>query len=212
MKFLRAALNKLIFYDIMKQYKLSWVFSSGSSFARTASSSVVFTEIICFLYRPIIFCLCFLSICHSSIMKLFVAFFIICCLNLSLINAIEWPKFDLGMMLNKDILGKETVRAPAVPGQLQTQTITYNSVRSLTISINRIEILIKISFSSNSQPVPIDHIKHMNHADHKVKVDIVYNDASRKSATLTVQAPKGKDIDSKFVVFQKSKNKDEWSK
>lgn len=51
----------------------------------------------------------------------------------------------------------------------------------------------------------------MNHADHKVKVDIAYNDPSHKSATVTVQAPKGKDINSKFVVF-KSKAKDEWSK
>lgn len=51
----------------------------------------------------------------------------------------------------------------------------------------------------------------MNHADHKVKVDIAYNDAAHKSATITVQAPKGKDIDSKFVVF-KAKQKDEWSR
>lgn len=44
------------------------------------------------------------------------------------ISAIEWPKIDIGQILNPSILGKESIRAPAVPGKIQIQTITYNSV------------------------------------------------------------------------------------
>lgn len=69
-------------------------------------------------------------------MKQIATIFLLCCLSFSLISAIEWPKFDLGMMLNPSILGKETVRAPAVAGKLQTQTFTYNSVSLKTISFN----------------------------------------------------------------------------
>lgn len=65
-------------------------------------------------------------------MKLFVViFFIVYALSLSHGRPLEWPKFDLGMMLNKNIIGKESVQAKAIPGQSQTQTFTYNSVSSL---------------------------------------------------------------------------------
>lgn len=50
--------------------------------------------------------------------------------------------------------------------------------------------------------MPIDHIKHLNNAGHDVKVLIAYNDPSRKSATVIVEAPKGQSIDSKFVIFK----------
>lgn len=44
-----------------------------------------------------------------------------------------------------------------------------------------------------------------------MNVDIVYNDQAHKSATVTVKAPKGRDINSKFTIF-KPKEQDEWSK
>lgn len=80
-------------------------------------------------------------------MKQFATIFLLCCLILSHTSALEWPKFDLGMMLNPSILGKETIRAPAVAGKLQTQTFTYNSVSSRAITFIVKLIIIPTKFS-----------------------------------------------------------------
>lgn len=42
----------------------------------------------------------------------------------------------------------------------------------------------------------------MNHANHKVNVDVVYSEPDRKKATITVESPDGKGIKSNFVFFK----------
>lgn len=55
---------------------------------------------------------------------------------------------------------------------------------------------------SLKKPEPIDHIRHVNSADHNVNVQLVYNDPAHKSATINVESPIGKNIDSRFVFFK----------
>lgn len=63
-------------------------------------------------------------------MKLFATIFVLCCLSISLSCAFSFPKIDvvIGKLINPSVIDKETVRAPAVPGKTQTETITYDSV------------------------------------------------------------------------------------
>lgn len=60
---------------------------------------------------------------------LVVVFLISCGSSLNDAHPLEFPKLpDLGMLLNKNILGKPTLNMPAIPGQIQTKTFKYVSV------------------------------------------------------------------------------------
>lgn len=63
-------------------------------------------------------------------MKHFTIMFVSCCLSMSLVCAFEFPKLDvmIGKLMNPSVIDKETVRAPAVPGKTQTETIVFDSV------------------------------------------------------------------------------------
>lgn len=73
-------------------------------------------------------------------MRQFANIFVLC-LSMSLICAFEFPKLDVlvGKLANPSVIDKETVRAPAVPGKVQTQTITYDSVRKTAEFLNLLD-------------------------------------------------------------------------